>query len=253
MLLIKARWGKWLLAGLATISLGALSVTVHADTQNVQDNANVLSAKTERYIDKVNNDDMAKIKGHPQIAVITEKHVSSKYDDIEDQAQALFNKYKFGRSGYDNGVLFLIATKDHKFRMQTGYGIESVLPDAYLYKLLTSDVKKDFKQDDFNAGVTTVVKRASAKIIKDQNNLRSANKVEQHNKNEIWLLIIFGIFIIGFAGIIFAIILSDEGGGSGSGGFFSGSSSDSGSGFSSGGDFGGFGGFSGGGGATGGW
>ena len=253
MLLIKARWGKWLLAGLATVSLGALSVTVHADTQNVQDNANVLSAKTERYIDKVNNDDMAKIKGHPQIAVITEKHVSSKYDDIEDQAQALFNKYKFGRSGYDNGVLFLIATKDHKFRMQTGYGIESVLPDAYLYKLLTPDVKKDFKQNDFNAGVTTVVKRTSSKIVRDQNNLRSANKVEQHNKNEIWLAVIFGIFIIGFAGIIFAIILFDEGGGSGSGGFFSGSSSDSGSGFSSGGDFGGFGGFSGGGCATGGW
>ena len=242
-----------MLAGLATISLGVLSVTVHADTQNVQDNANVLSAKTERYIDKVNNDDMAKIKGHPQIAVITEKHVSSKYDDIEDQAQALFNKYKFGRSGYDNGVLFLIATKDHKFRMQTGYGIESVLPDAYLYKLLTPDVKKDFKQNDFNAGVTTVVKRTSSKIIRDQNNLRSANKVEQHNKNEIWLFIIFGIFIIGFAGIVFAIIFSDEGGGSGSGGFYSGSSSDSGSGFSSGGDFGGFGGFSGGGGATGGW
>lgn len=253
MLLIKARWGKWLLAGLATISLGALSVTVHADTQNVQDNANVLSAKTERYIDKVNNDDMAKIKGHPQIAVITEKHVSSKYDDIEDQAQALFNKYKFGRSGYDNGVLFLIATKDHKFRMQTGYGIESVLPDAYLYKLLTPDVKKDFKQNDFNTGVTTVVKRTSSKIVRDQKNLRSANKVEQHNKNEIWLFIIFGIFIIGFAGIVFAIIFSDEGGGSGSGGFYSGSSSDSGSDFSSGGDFGGFGGFSGGGGATGGW
>lgn len=53
MLLIKVKWGKWLLAGLATVSLGALSVTVHADTQNVQDNANVLSAKTERYIDKV--------------------------------------------------------------------------------------------------------------------------------------------------------------------------------------------------------
>ena len=53
MLLIKARWGKWLLAGLATISLGALSTTAYADTQNVQDNANVLSAKTERYIDKV--------------------------------------------------------------------------------------------------------------------------------------------------------------------------------------------------------
>lgn len=253
MLLIKARWGKWLLAGLTTISLGALSVTVHADTQNVQDNANVLSAKTERYIDKVNNDDMAKIKGHPQIAVITEKHVSGKYDDIEDQAQALFNKYKFGRSGYDNGVLFLIATKDHKFRMQTGYGIESVLPDAYLYKLLTPDVKKDFKQDDFNAGVTTVVKRTSSKIVRDQKNLRSANKVEQHNKNKIWLAIIFSILALGIVGIIIAICVWSDDSGSGSGGFFSGSSSDSGSGFSSGGDFGGFGGFSGGGGATGGW
>ena len=242
-----------MLAGLATVSLGALSVTVHADTQNVQDNANVLSAKTERYIDKVNNDDMAKIKGHPQIAIITEKHVSSKYDDIEDQAQALFNKYKFGRSGYDNGVLFLIATKDHKFRMQTGYGIESVLPDAYLYKLLTPDVKKDFKQNDFNAGVTTVVKRTSSKIVRDQKNLRSANKVEQHNKNKIWLAIIFSILALGIVGIIIAICVWGDDSGSGSGGFFSSSGSDSGSGFSGGGDFGGFGGFSGGGGATGGW
>lgn len=53
MLLIEVKWGKWLLAGLTIVSFGALSVTVHADTQNVQDNANVLSAKTERYIDKV--------------------------------------------------------------------------------------------------------------------------------------------------------------------------------------------------------
>lgn len=253
MLLIKVKWGKWLLAGLTIAFLGALSTTAYADTQNVQDNANVLSAKTERYIDKVNTDDMAKIKGHPQIAVITEKHVSSKYDDIEDQAQALFNKYKFGRSGYDNGVLFLIATKDHKFRMQTGYGIESVLPDAYLYKLLTPDVKKDFKQDDFNAGVMTVVKRASAKIIKDQKNLRSANKVEQHNKNKIWLAIIFSILALGIVWFIIAICVWSDDSGSGSGGLFSGSGSSSDSGFSSGGDFGGFGGFSGGGGATGGW
>ena len=52
-MLIKVKWGKWLLAGLTIVSLGALSVTVHADTQNEQENANVLSAKTERYIDKV--------------------------------------------------------------------------------------------------------------------------------------------------------------------------------------------------------
>lgn len=52
-MLIKARWGKWLLAGLTIVSLGALSTTAYADTQNVQDNANVLSAKTERYIANV--------------------------------------------------------------------------------------------------------------------------------------------------------------------------------------------------------
>jgi hypothetical protein len=52
LLLIKARRGKWLLAGLATISLGVLSRRIGENTQNVQDNANVLSAKTERYIDK---------------------------------------------------------------------------------------------------------------------------------------------------------------------------------------------------------
>ena len=101
-------------------SLFFLTSTVKADNKDVQDNAHVLNTKTQNYIEKINEDNLSKIKGHPQIVVITQKHLNG--EDLDQRAQDLFDKYKFGHKGYDNGILFLIITSDHKMRMQTGYG-----------------------------------------------------------------------------------------------------------------------------------
>ena len=72
----------------ALIALGisiAIPMTIHADNQDVMDNANVLNNQTEQYIKQVNDNDLAKVKGRPQIAVITEKQV---FGDIAKARQA---------------------------------------------------------------------------------------------------------------------------------------------------------------------
>ena len=72
----------------ALIALGisiAIPMTIHADNQDVMDNANVLNNQTEQYIKQVNDKDLAKVKGRPQIAVITEKQV---FGDIAKARQA---------------------------------------------------------------------------------------------------------------------------------------------------------------------
>lgn len=79
----------------------------------MQDNANVMSQSDISKINRLNDVDLAKVKGHPQIAVITVKHT----DDIDDYAQDQFDKYHFGRKGLDNGVLIVLAINDHRIRI----------------------------------------------------------------------------------------------------------------------------------------
>lgn len=165
---------------IAIISIIYLAVPVSANNHDVRDDAGVLNQRTEDYIKSVNDNQMAKIKGHPQIAVMTIKTTGD--EPIEDYAQTIFDKYRFGTKGYDNGVLILIATKDHKVRMQTGYGIESVLPDAYVDDLVSDKVKVDFRKDNFSAGTRKMVKQMSAKIMKDQDNLRSKSDISNYQK-----------------------------------------------------------------------
>lgn len=188
---------------IAIISMICLAAPVSANNRDVQDNADVLNKQTENYIKSVNDNQMAKIKGHPQIAVMTIKTTDS--EPIEDYAQEMFDKYKFGTKGYDNGVLLLIATKDHKVRMQTGYGIESVLPDAYVDELVSDKVKADFKKNDFSAGTRTMVKHMSARIVKDQRYFRSKSDVTtyQHvGDTAMKILLYAGLAVLGIAAVI---------------------------------------------------
>lgn len=155
----------------------AIPMTIHADNQDIMDNANVLNNQTEQYIKQVNDKGLAKVKGHPQIAVITEKQVDG---DIEAKAQQLFNKYQFGRKGYDNGVLLLLDIQDHKVRMQTGYGIESAVPDDFVNQLMNDRVQNDFRKKDYSTGTRVMVGKLSKRIITHKSELRSKSDVNNH-------------------------------------------------------------------------
>lgn len=192
----------------------AIPMTIHADNQDVMDNANVLNNQTEQYIKQVNDKDLSKVKGHPQIAVITEKQVDG---DIEAKAQQLFNKYQFGRKGYDNGVLLLLDIQDHKVRMQTGYGIESAVPDDFVNQLMNDRVQNDFRKKDYSTGTRVMVDKLSKRIITHKSELRSKSDVNNHQaiidqqnakRKQIEHIIGYTIFILIFTGyFIFLIYL----------------------------------------------
>lgn len=152
-------------------------VSVQADNHDVMDQADVLDKSTERYIYDVNEVQLSKIKGHPQIAVITKRNING---DIEDEAQQLFNQYQFGTKGYDNGVLLLIDIEGHHVRMQTGYGIESVVPDVFVNDLVDNTVQGYFRDKDFSAGTKLMVQRLAKRIETHQGDLRTKSDVNNH-------------------------------------------------------------------------
>ena len=92
----------WLLIMVLLVGWLGLTTVASADNADVKDPANILNIDTEAYVAQVNDEEMQRVKGHPQIAVVTD---TNKKEAIEDRAQTLFDRYQIGRKGWDNGVM----------------------------------------------------------------------------------------------------------------------------------------------------
>lgn len=161
---------------------------------------------------------------------------------IEEVANEIFTKNKIGTQKNDNGVLLLIAKNDRKLRIEVGYGLEGVLPDALCSSIIRNVIVPRLKAEQYylaiSDGINAIISAIGGEYIAD--NLKQEEEP---------LSLFFIIFLI-----ILFIILVNRGGMSGGvyrtggyGGWSSGGSGWGGGGFSGGG------GSSGGGGASGSW
>jgi len=194
-----------------------------------------------------------------EITIVTIDSIAP-YDEKE-YAQQLFDNWKIGKKGKDNGVLLLLAVKERRWRIQPGYGLEGILPDGLCGEIGRSRMVPFFKQKDYGQGLYEGVSAIAVIIAKNAQvtleYAQNASPVTQQNTDDLGFPFVLTIVIIF---VIFSIILRlrqflgyhdydyyhrnrwyDSGGYSG-GGF----------GGSSGGGFGGFGGGSSGGGGAGG-
>lgn len=55
---------------------------------------------------------------------------------IEDWSQQTFESLGIGKKDKGNGLLLVIATAQHEARLNTGYGLEGVLPDITCSRIL---------------------------------------------------------------------------------------------------------------------
>ena len=82
-------------------------------------------------------------------------------ENIEDFSIRVVEKNKIGQKGRDNGVLFLIALKERKMRIEVGYGLEGALPDALADQILRRIVAPEFRRGNYfegiNAGVDAII------------------------------------------------------------------------------------------------
>lgn len=175
--------------------------------------------------------------------------------EVSDYATRLAEAWGVGQKDKDNGVMLLVAIADKKITIQTGYGLEGVLPDAICKRIIENEIKPAFKKSNFYAGLDN----ASTAIFKFA---AGEYKADHYKKKGVPFGLILVIFIVA------VVVMSRSkrnyqtiGGRGGMGGFFppfiggGGSSRGSWGDFSGGGGgFGGFGGGSfGGGGASGSW
>ena len=204
-------------------------------------------------------------KAKAQIAVVTIKTLEG--DTAEDFANHLFKKWGVGSKGTDRGVMVLLATDDHKYWTEVGYGLEPILPDGKVGGFGRSMVPL-LRQGNYNGAVVQMVSQIAEVIAQDSHVsldslAQSPSAAAPARGGEgppshltlgqiiflLVLLAIVGPFLLKYLGPLFLLSLLFGGRGGG------GSSGWGGGGFGGGGGgFGGFGGgSSGGGGAGGSW
>lgn len=225
---------------------------------SVYDGANMLSTTEKQQLEKklINYADTTST----QIVVVTIP--SLKGEDIGLYAPEWAQKWGVGQSKKDNGVILMVAKKEKKIWITTGYGLEPYLTDARTSVIYRDIIRPEFRKNNYYKGIddgTTAIIQVLAGKFKGA---PKARKGKQGFPFRLLVPIFFFIIIIisiirrrkgggkggrGGGGLLFdAILLSSLGrGGFGGGGFGGGGGGGFGGGFGG----GGFGG----GGAGGGW
>jgi uncharacterized protein len=80
-------------------------------------------------------------------------------ETIEQFAVRVQEEWKLGRKGVDDGVLLVVAKDDRTLRIEVGYGLEGVLPDATAKRIIEEDITPALRHGDFYAGISAGVNR----------------------------------------------------------------------------------------------
>ena len=76
---------------------------------------------------------------------------------IEEYSLQKAELWKLGQKGKDNGLLFVIAMKDRRYRIETGYGLEGILPDSLAGSIARQRLVPLFRQGRFSEGIEAAV------------------------------------------------------------------------------------------------
>jgi uncharacterized protein len=115
----------------------------------VTDKANILSDSTETQLNQMISD--LEARNGSEIAVVT---VPETQPSATPKAFAteLFNFWGIGKKGKNNGVLLLISSGERRVQIETGSGLQSILPDAKTVGIIETEITPRFKQQDFDGG-----------------------------------------------------------------------------------------------------
>lgn len=86
-----------------------------------------------------------------QVVVLTVQSLDG--EDIEGFSLRMAEKWKLGQKGKDNGLLITVALQDRRYRFETGYGLEGILPDSLLGSIGRQYFIPYFRKGDYSTGI----------------------------------------------------------------------------------------------------
>jgi uncharacterized protein len=180
-------------------SASSEDVQIPAPQGLVSDFAGVIAQPTRQQLTLLLQE--LKDKTGAEIAVVTVE--TTQPLTAFDYAMKVAEAWKPGAKGKDNGVVFLVAAKDHKMYIVTGYGVEGVLPDGKVGEIQDEYIVPSFKRGDYAGGILAGTQVMADLIAKEYGvRLTGARPAQPYGRPSGkappgMMLIIFAVIVLG--------------------------------------------------------
>ncbi|MCW8860664.1 MAG: TPM domain-containing protein, partial [Deltaproteobacteria bacterium] len=168
----------------------AVALDIPRATGYVNDKAGLISQtvelKLEQFLREFENSDST------QITLLTIPTLEG--EALEDYSLKVFENWKIGQLGKDNGALLLIAKEERKVRIEVGYGLEGRLTDLLAGRIIDQEISPKFKQGDFDGGIISGV-LAIAEAVRGE--YAGSGTTESKKKKSSPFGLIFLLFFLG--------------------------------------------------------
>jgi uncharacterized membrane protein YgcG len=89
----------------------------------------------------------------------------------KEYVTALFNRWGVGKRGADNGVMILLAIHDRRVEIETGYGVEGILPDGKAGEIIRTAMMPSFTHDRWGEGLVAGTQRVAQRLLEQAHTL----------------------------------------------------------------------------------
>ncbi|MCL6232257.1 TPM domain-containing protein [Acinetobacter amyesii] len=170
----------------------------------VVDQANLLSAAEKQAISQ-------KIiqlheQGKAQIGVVIVPTTGQ--EDIFDYAMRVAEKWQLGSAKRDNGILMAIAVNDRRIQILTGYGLEGIMPDIIVSRIIRNQITPLFKEAQYaqgiDAGLTEITRilnqdpevaaQAAQELKERQEQALHEQQAKEKTFTTVLIILVIGIF-----------------------------------------------------------
>ena len=148
--------------------LAGANAVVEPDGDYCQDeHSSVKISDTIKAYIKDRNQNLEKNCKGSQICVLVLDTIGNQR--IEDYSALVFEQWKMGRSGENNGVLLLMAIEDKDYYILPGSGLSSVLSTKTLSDISRNAIEPSFRDGKYDAAVDAGFRRLNEAVCKHYN------------------------------------------------------------------------------------
>jgi uncharacterized protein len=115
----------------------------------VEDYANVIDSSEEHSLNGI----LQELEQKTSVQYIILTVQSTEGVPIEQFAIEHAQKWKLGQKGKDNGMLFVLAVEDRRYRFEVGYGLEGFITDQYCGRIGRDVLTPLLKQGQYSKGI----------------------------------------------------------------------------------------------------
>lgn len=128
-------------------------------------------------------------------------------DQIQDYSIAVFDRWKIGQKGKDNGLLFVTALQDRRLWITTGYGLEAILPDGKIGEIRDREIVPFFRAGRYAEGIVRGTEALAAVVMGQGGPQRplSARSDRRASFGSHWTGTLLAVFVLL---ILFSVVLS---------------------------------------------